>query len=67
MGKTRRWLAVELITELETIDKKTEDADKDLRELVIASGSTLLELHGSVIGLTPATGPLDKPRRSKPT
>jgi transposase len=37
---------VELITELETIDKKSKVADKDLRELVIARGSTLLDLHG---------------------
>ncbi|MEV7042711.1 transposase [Amycolatopsis sp. NPDC051061] len=46
VGKTRRRLVVELITELETIDKKTKAADKDLRELVIARGSTLLDLHG---------------------
>ncbi|WP_410615844.1 hypothetical protein [Amycolatopsis sp. lyj-109] len=46
MGKTRRPLAVELIAELETIDKKTKAADRDLRELVIARGSTLLDLHG---------------------
>ncbi|WIY01955.1 transposase [Amycolatopsis mongoliensis] len=46
VGKTRRRLAVELIAELETIDKKTKAADKDLRELVIARGSTLLDLHG---------------------
>jgi transposase len=46
VGKTRRRLSVELITELETIDKKIKAADKDLRELVIARGSTLLDLHG---------------------
>jgi transposase len=45
VGKTRR-LTVELIAELETIDKKMKAADKDLRELVIARGSTLLDLHG---------------------
>jgi hypothetical protein len=45
-GKTRRRLTVELIAELETIDKKMKAADKDLRELVIARGSTLLDLHG---------------------
>ncbi|UOZ05663.1 hypothetical protein [Amycolatopsis sp. WQ 127309] len=48
VGKTRRRLAVELITELETIDRKIKAADKDLRELVIARGSTLLDLHGVV-------------------
>lgn len=46
VGKTRRRLAVELIAELETIEKKTKAADKDLHELVIARGSTLLDLHG---------------------
>jgi transposase len=46
VGKTRRRLTVELITELEIIDKKTKTADKDLRELVVARGSTLLDLHG---------------------
>ncbi|WIX92775.1 IS110 family transposase [Amycolatopsis sp. DG1A-15b] len=46
VGKTRRRLAVELIAELETIDKKTKAADKDLRELVPARGCTLLDLHG---------------------
>lgn len=46
VGKTRRRLTVELITELEAIDKKMTAADKDLRELVIARGSMLLDLHG---------------------
>lgn len=46
VGKTRHRLAVELIAELETIDKKIKAADRDLRELVIARGSTLLDLHG---------------------
>jgi transposase len=46
VGKTRRRLTVELITELEIIDKKMKSADKDLRELVITRGSTLLDLHG---------------------
>ncbi|WP_326943244.1 transposase [Amycolatopsis sp. NBC_01307] len=46
VGKTRRRLVVELITELETIDRKSKAAEKDLRELVIARGSTLLDLHG---------------------
>jgi transposase len=46
VGKTRRRLVVELIAELETIDKKTKAADKELRELVVARGSTLPDLHG---------------------
>ena len=46
VGKTRRRLAVELIHELEGIDKKIKAADKDLTELVTAHGSTLMDLHG---------------------
>ena len=46
VGKTRRRLAVELIGELERIDKKIKAAEKDLKELVIARGSTLMDLHG---------------------
>ncbi|WP_234040263.1 transposase [Micromonospora coerulea] len=46
VGKTRRRLAVELISELEGIDKKIKAAEKDLKELVAARGSTLMELHG---------------------
>ncbi|GAB3328469.1 IS110 family transposase [Micromonospora halotolerans] len=46
VGKTRRRLAVELISELEGIDKKIKAAEKDLKELVAARGSTLMQLHG---------------------
>jgi transposase len=45
-GKTRRRLAVELISELEAIDKKIRALQKELTGLVTARGSTLLELHG---------------------
>jgi transposase len=46
VGKTRRKLAAELISELDTIDKRIKAANKELRELVEATGSTLLELNG---------------------
>jgi transposase len=46
VGKTRRRLAVELIGELEAIDKKIKAADTDLKALVLARGSTLMGLHG---------------------
>lgn len=45
-GKTRRRLAVELIGELEAIDRKMKAAKKELTALVLARGSTLLELNG---------------------
>jgi transposase len=46
VGKTRRRLAVELIVELEAIDTKTKAVKTDLRDLVLARGSTLMDLTG---------------------
>lgn len=46
VGKTRRRLTVELIGELETIDKKIKNVTAELTELVTARGSRLLQLHG---------------------
>ena len=46
VGKTRRRLAVELITELEGIDRKIKTIKKELTALVLARDSTLLELPG---------------------
>jgi transposase len=46
VGRTRRQLASELITELAVIDKKIKDADRQLTELVQATGSSLQQLHG---------------------
>ena len=46
VGKTRRRLAAELISELEAIDSKTRALDRELTGLVIARGSTLMDLHG---------------------
>ncbi|HKF32988.1 MAG TPA: transposase, partial [Jatrophihabitantaceae bacterium] len=45
-GKTRRRLAVELIGELEAIDRKIKAVEKELVPLVIKRGPTLLDLHG---------------------
>jgi transposase len=46
VGRTRRQLAAELITELTGIDKKIKAANTQLTELVHATGSTLLQLNG---------------------
>jgi transposase len=46
VGKTRRWLASELIHELVTIDKKIKIANQELTELVASTGSRLQDLHG---------------------
>ncbi len=45
-GKTRRRVAAELIADLERIYQRKKAADKELRELVAATGSTLMKLHG---------------------
>jgi transposase len=46
VGKTRRWLASELIHELTLIDKKIKIANAELTDLVDSTGSTLQQLHG---------------------
>jgi transposase len=46
VGRTRRQLAAELITELAVIDKKIKAADAHLTELVDATGSNLQDLNG---------------------
>ena len=45
-GKTRRRVAAELIADLERIHTRKKTADKELRELVAATGTSLLDLHG---------------------
>ena len=45
-GKTRRRVAAELIADLERIYARKKAADKELTELVAATGTTLLDLHG---------------------
>ncbi|MGW5111164.1 IS110 family transposase [Nocardia sp. NPDC004123] len=39
-------LVTELIDDLEVVDRKTKAADKELEQLVVARGSTLMDLHG---------------------
>ncbi len=45
-GKTRRRVAAELIGDLERIYARKKAADKELKELVAATGSSLLDLNG---------------------
>jgi transposase len=45
-GKTRRRVAAELISDLERIYQRKKAADKELRELLAATGSTLTQLNG---------------------
>ncbi len=46
VGKTRRRLAAELVTDLEQIYARKKAADKELKALVAATGTGLLDLHG---------------------
>jgi transposase len=46
VGKTRRRLAAELIAELAAIDKRIKTANRELDELIKATGSSLRELFG---------------------
>jgi transposase len=46
VGRTRRRLASELITDLVQVNKKIKSADKELSELVATTGSSLQDLHG---------------------
>jgi transposase len=46
VGRTRRQLAVELITELAVIDRKIKQANAALTELIAATGSGLRQLNG---------------------
>jgi transposase len=45
-GKTRRRVAAELIGDLDRIHARKKAADKELRDLVAATGTGLLDLHG---------------------
>jgi transposase len=45
-GKARRRVAAELIADLERVYRRSKDADKELKELVAATGTTLMGLHG---------------------
>jgi transposase len=46
VGKTRKRVAAELVADLERIYTRKKAADKELKELVAATGTSLLELHG---------------------
>jgi transposase len=45
-GKTRRRLAAEQLAELVIVDKKIKALNKELKAMVLASGSTLMDLPG---------------------
>ena len=45
-GKTRRRVAAELIADLERVYARKKAANKELTELLAATGTTLIDLHG---------------------
>jgi transposase len=45
-GKARRRVAAELIADLERVYQRRKAADKELKELVAATGTSLMDLHG---------------------
>jgi transposase len=64
VGRTRRQLAAELITDLTGIDKKIKAANAQLTDLVNATGSSLQELNG--IGPSSAAAADRRRRRYHP-
>ncbi|WP_157116471.1 IS110 family transposase [Nocardia vaccinii] len=45
-ARVRLRLVLELIDDLEVVDRKTKAADKELKQLVLDRGSTLMDLYG---------------------
>ncbi len=45
-GKARRRVAAELIGDLERVYRRSKDADKELKDLLGATGTALMDLHG---------------------
>jgi hypothetical protein len=45
-GKTRRRVAAELVSDLERVYRRSKAADQELRELLAATGTSLIGLHG---------------------
>ena len=45
-GKARRRVAAELIADLERIHQRKKAANRELTDLVAATGTTLMDLHG---------------------
>jgi transposase len=46
VGKTRKRVAMELVSDLEKIYARTKAADKELKTMVTATGTSLLDLQG---------------------
>ena len=46
VGKARRRVAAELVADLERVYARKKAADKELKELLAATGTTLMDLHG---------------------
>ena len=63
-GKTRRRLAVEQLAELIAVEKKIKALTKELKAMVLASGSRLMDLRG--VGPVVAARTLGRRRGHRP-
>jgi transposase len=46
VGRARRRVAAELVGDLERVYQRSKEADKELKQLVAATGTRLMDLHG---------------------
>ncbi len=46
VGKTRKRVALELVGDLEKVYQRSKALDKEIKQLIIETGSTLMDLHG---------------------
>lgn len=46
IGKTRKRVAAELVGDLQTIYQRSKALDKEIKQLVVETGFTLMDLHG---------------------
>jgi transposase len=46
VGKTRKRVALELVGDLEKVYQRSKALDKEIKQLIIDTGSTLMNLHG---------------------
>ena len=66
-GKTRRRLAAEQLTDLVAVDKKIKALTKELKAMVIARGSTLMDLRGVGPSWPPGCWPMSATWPGSPT
>ena len=66
-GKTRRRMAAEELADLVVVDAKLKKIKAELKALVIARGSTLLQIHGMAPPVQPGPWPMSATSPGSPT